>query len=115
LRPLLGALERLDQPLYGYQPPTGYPDVAEAWAGSSALLQRAELSQHIGRAGLRHGVLRDFRGEQPAEFVLGRLLPVIDTERVGSIIEDETAGSEPAESLAKAVALTLASPEFQRK
>ncbi len=116
LRPLLGALDFLDQPLYGYQPPTGYPDVADAWASSSALLQRAELSQRIGRAGLRHGVGREWDGsERPAEFVLGRLLPVIDTERVGSIIEDETEGSEPREAISVAVALTLASPEFQRK
>lgn len=51
MRPLVGALNRLDQPLYGAQPPTGYADVAEAWVSSGALLARAELGQRLARAG----------------------------------------------------------------
>ena len=39
-RQLLGLLERLGEPLYMCQPPTGYDDVAEAWLGSDQLVLR---------------------------------------------------------------------------
>ena len=119
MRLLMGVLQRLDQPLYGYGPPTGYPDVAEAWVSASALLQRAELSRRIGTAGSQRG---RWGGEAGAEadrvdVVLERLLPGAETKRLKRVIESEVEASAPteAEGLATTIALTLASPEFQRK
>jgi uncharacterized protein (DUF1800 family) len=39
-RPLLGWINRMGQPLYAYQAPTGYPDRAEAWVNTGSLLNR---------------------------------------------------------------------------
>jgi uncharacterized protein (DUF1800 family) len=37
---LVGVLNRMGMPLYGCQPPTGYPDDAERWVNAGALLAR---------------------------------------------------------------------------
>ncbi len=44
-------VERMGQPLYGYQAPTGYPDRAEAWVNTGSLLGRMNfgLSLASGR------------------------------------------------------------------
>jgi hypothetical protein len=35
---------RMGEPLYGYQAPTGYPDTAEYWVNTGALLERLNFS-----------------------------------------------------------------------
>lgn len=35
---------KMGEPLYGYQAPTGYPDTAEAWVNTGALLQRMNFA-----------------------------------------------------------------------
>ncbi len=117
LRPLLGALRRLDQPLYGAEPPTGYPDVADAWVSSSALLARAELGGRFAGAATRGRALRGAELEGPTlEGVLERLLPGIETERLRGVIESHLEASASRQSrLRTALSLALASPEFQRK
>lgn len=37
---LQGLLAKMGEPLYGYQAPTGYPDTAEDWVNTGALLER---------------------------------------------------------------------------
>jgi len=37
-------LNKLGEPLYGYQAPTGYPDTAEDWVNTGALLERMNFS-----------------------------------------------------------------------
>ncbi|MBD0326838.1 MAG: DUF1800 family protein, partial [Pyrinomonadaceae bacterium] len=37
-------IARMGEPLYGYQAPTGYPDVAENWVNTGALLERLNFS-----------------------------------------------------------------------
>src|SRR5262249_40395916 len=38
---------RLGQPLYGQQPPTGYPETQESWVNAGALLQRMNVALGI--------------------------------------------------------------------
>ncbi len=50
---LLGWIRRMGEPLYAYQAPTGYPDRADAWVNTGALLNRMNFglqfaSQRIG-------------------------------------------------------------------
>ena len=117
MRMAAAALARLDQPLYGSEPPTGYPDVADAWVSAGALLARAELAGRLARAGVRGAFVRDFdTAATPLDEVFERLLPGIDEERLRSVIEpalEEAPG--PGRKLQAAVTLTLASPEFQRR
>ncbi|MGH9940738.1 MAG: DUF1800 domain-containing protein [Pyrinomonadaceae bacterium] len=37
-------IAKMGEPLYGYQPPTGYPDVAEHWVNTGALLERLNFA-----------------------------------------------------------------------
>ena len=54
-------LQRMGMPLYGMQPPTGYPMKAEAWVNSSALLERMNFALALS-AGRLKGVHVDSGG-----------------------------------------------------
>lgn len=43
-RGLIALLNRMGEPLYGYQAPTGYPDKAEDWVNTGALLERMNFA-----------------------------------------------------------------------
>jgi len=42
--PLLGTLNKMGMPLYGQQPPTGYPMLAQAWMNSDQLVDRLNFA-----------------------------------------------------------------------
>jgi uncharacterized protein (DUF1800 family) len=97
---LTQAVRQLGMPLYMCQPPTGYPDKAEAWVNTGALLNRMNFALQLvgGR----------MRGIQTG------------TSPVGAALADDLSPSTAA-TVAKATdarqiaALTLGSPEFQRR
>jgi uncharacterized protein (DUF1800 family) len=126
---------RLGEPLYEAQPPTGYPDVAEAWVNTGALLGRMNFALSLAQnrlAGTRVDltrVLEDVDRGQPAA-VLDRIVSVVlhgeasvKTRRVlGSELDSPeivrlTADDRGPRStdVEKLVALVLGSPEFQRR
>ncbi len=43
-RAVVGLLNRMGEPLYGYQAPTGYPDKAVDWVNTGALLERMNFA-----------------------------------------------------------------------
>ena len=98
--PLTQAVRELGMPLYMCQPPTGYPDKAEAWVNTGALLNRMNFAVQLvgGR----------MRGLQPG------------TSNVGAVLANDVSPATSA-TIAKATdarqtaALTLGSPEFQRR
>jgi len=99
--PLVREMQQLGQPLYMCQPPTGYKDTADAWVNTGALVNRMNFSLML--AGNR--VPR---------------ITVADLSTVNTILGDDV--SEATRStIAKATgtpqmaALTLGSPEFQRR
>jgi uncharacterized protein (DUF1800 family) len=126
---------KLGAPLYEAQPPTGYPDRAEAWVNTGALLARMNFA-----LGLAHNRLHGARVElprfldgadrsQPAQ-VLDRLLQVVlhgeATARTRAVLASELESAEitrttpydrtPKDTdVEKLVALVLGSPEFQRR
>ena len=98
--PLTQAVRQLGMPLYMCQPPTGYPDKADAWVNTGALLNRMNFALQLvgGR----------MRGIEPG------------TSPAGAVLADDVS-STTAATIAKATetreiaALTLGSPEFQRR
>ncbi len=98
--PLTQAVRELGMPLYMCQPPTGYPDKAEAWVNTGALLNRMNFAVQLvgGR----------MRGLEPG------------TSSVGAVLANDVSPATAA-TIAKATdarqtaALTLGSPEFQRR
>ena len=135
---LARASARLGQPLYEAQPPTGYPDRAEPWVNSGALVarinyatalaQRRLLGVHCDPYVLSAGV--DVRNP---EAVLGRLEAELlhqrvsarthsvltkllgDPQIVRSTDDDRRDRRWANTDVAVLAALVLGSPEFQRR
>jgi len=97
---LAQAVRQLGMPLYMCQPPTGYPDKAEAWVNTGALLNRMNFAlQLVG------GRMRGIRaGTGPVAAVLAN---DVSTTTASTIAR--------AGDATQVAALTLGSPEFQRR
>jgi uncharacterized protein (DUF1800 family) len=97
---LVQQVRQLGEPLYFCQPPTGYPDKAEAWVNTGALLNRMNFALAL--------VSGRMRGVEPG------------SGQVGTALANDLSASTVA-TIAKATdpkqiaALTLGSPEFQRR
>jgi len=133
--PLAREVAKLGEPLYEAQPPTGYPDRAEAWVNTGALLGRMNFAlglahnrvrgTRVDLAGLLGGADRGEPGQ-----VLDRLLALVlhgeATARTRAVLSSELESPEITRTTAydrvsndtdveKLAALVLGSPEFQRR
>jgi uncharacterized protein (DUF1800 family) len=97
--PLVQAVRQLGMPLYMCQPPTGYADRADAWINTGALLNRMNFSIQL-MGGRMRGVTN---AQPPLASLVGPLAPAT-AATIGK-------GTQPAQT----AALTLGSPEFQRR
>jgi uncharacterized protein (DUF1800 family) len=131
---LARAAAEIGEPLYDAQPPTGYPDRAEAWVNAGALLARMNFALALTQGRLA-GVDVDVRrliadtGGLP-EVVLERLLAIVlhgqataetrsvltaqlgDPQIRRQTLDDRAPATPDVEKLA---ALVIGSPEFQRR
>jgi uncharacterized protein (DUF1800 family) len=126
---------RLGQPLYEAQPPTGYPDRAESWVNTGALLGRMNFALALAHNRVRgtrvdlDAALGSVPRAQPSQ-VLDRLLTAVlhgaATPQTRAVLtaqlespeitrttgDDRVASDTDVEKLAT---LVLGSPEFQRR
>ena len=132
---LARATSTLGERLFHAQPPTGYPDTADAWVNTGALLGRMKFALTLAQnrlPGVRVDVDRLVAGadRRRPEEVLDRLLAVTlhgrasartreilaaqlgDAQIVRRTADDRGPASTDVEKLA---ALVLGSPEFQRR
>jgi uncharacterized protein (DUF1800 family) len=127
-------VNKLGEPLYQQAPPTGYPDVAEAWVNTGSLLNRmnfalgltanrvpgvrVDLSRAVGSADRR-------KPEQVLDALLRSVLQGQATPQTRSVLATQLDDPEitratrddrgPANTdVEKLAALVLGSPEFQR-
>ena len=120
VRPLVRSLQDLGMPLYQCQPPTGYKDTADAWVNTGALVARMNFAQTLANApsfGVRSD--RD-RSTFERRTVDERRTPERRTTGVDPLIGldvSETTRSTIARATTarQALALTLGSPEFQKR
>jgi uncharacterized protein (DUF1800 family) len=135
--PLVRAMQQLGMPLYMCQPPTGYKDTADAWVNTGALVNRmnfalqlagnnlrggARAGQQDGRAGQRNRRNNTSVGNglqalpnQSAGSALGVSKQIVETvlnNDISPTTRDTIAKATTAEQM---TALTLGSPEFQRR
>jgi hypothetical protein len=132
-RSLVEWIGRMGQPLYAYQAPTGYPDRAEAWVNTGALLHRMNFGLQLATSRLP-GIRLDLerlgpsgRAIDPASaeallrWWLARLLPERDPEptlrRLLPLVNEPELASKIADAglSAHVVGVILGSPEFQRR
>jgi uncharacterized protein (DUF1800 family) len=113
---LVRNLQGLGMPLYMAQPPTGYIDRADVWVNTGALLNRMNFAISLVNHRLR-GVTVDLAP------IIGRNPPEIATARdalVASLLSNEVSDTTRATidkggEVTQVAALTLGSPEFQRR
>ena len=98
--PLVQAVRQLGMPLYMCQPPTGYADRAEAWVNTGALLNRMNFALQL--------VSGRMRAVQPGTGEVSAAL-------AGDLSAATTATIAKATDPKQVAALTLGSPEFQRR
>jgi uncharacterized protein (DUF1800 family) len=127
-------LDRLGEPLYLCEPPTGYPDRADAWINSGALLTRMTMAlglfntnpqapasaqaqaylqgvdEHDGHK-IIQAFVDDFLGGHIAERTRSSILERIDRPE----LSNKGADGKRTYQLGKLAALILGSPDFQRR
>ena len=126
---------KLGQPLYEAQPPTGYPDRAESWVNTGALLGRMNFALSLAHNRFRgapvdlNHVLGPVDRAQPAQVLDTMLAAVLHgaatpqtrtvlTAQLASPEITRTTGDDRVASdtdVEKLAALVLGSPEFQRR
>ena len=128
-------VNKLGEPLYQQAPPTGYPDVAEAWVNTGSLLNRmnfalgltanrvpgvrVDLSRAVGSADRRKpeqvldALLRSALQGQATSQTRSVLATQLDDPEITRATRDDRG---PANTdVEKLAALVLGSPEFQRR
>ena len=107
-RPLVRELQQLGMPLYQCQPPTGYKDTGDAWVNTGALVSRMNLAVRLAAGQLRGTTVVSLQSPVDGAAVIARFLngDASETTRV-------TIGK--ATDAPTMVALTLGSPDFQRR
>jgi uncharacterized protein (DUF1800 family) len=142
-QPLAAALQTLGMPLYGSQPPTGYGMSAQDWVNTGALLGRMNFAVDLvgggrnlqlgargqgpnggARGGTRPDAARRPQQAGPIRIDISTLAPGTDEATrtrvidalLGGVASDATRQTlKRATSSQQLVALTLGSPEFQRR
>jgi uncharacterized protein (DUF1800 family) len=110
--PLVQALRDLGMPLYGAQPPTGYPDRADAWVNSGALLNRMNFALALTSGRMR---LAGASGGLTSAPLDESRRTLIATALAGDISENTATTVARAATVPQAAALILGSPEFQKR
>jgi hypothetical protein len=124
-------IARLGEPLYSYQPPTGYPDRNEAWMSSGTLLSRLNFGLQLASgkvAGVKVNLTsltaalpRPPQSWQEAMNVYPPLLlPERNVDQDAAVLARLAAASKPGGKGAptpaqEVVGMLLGSPEFQRR
>ncbi len=129
---LAQAVERMGEPLYRSQPPTGFPEVAEAWVNAGALVNRINIGLTLAANRVRGTNVDVAKYVKPAakgnaDAVLDSLSSVVLGRPLGPSTRDalraalrEAAGEaahgqpRPPDPLMVA-GLLLGSPEFQKQ
>jgi uncharacterized protein (DUF1800 family) len=107
-------LRQLGMPLYFAQPPTGYADTADAWVNTGALLNRMNFAVALVDQRIR-GVRVDIgrlAGSDDPGLARQRLVTTILRNDLSQATRDTLQKGTQVQQIA---ALTIGSPEFQRR
>jgi uncharacterized protein (DUF1800 family) len=113
---LVRNLQGLGMPLYMAQPPTGYIDRADVWVNTGALLNRMNFAVALVNNRLR-GVrvdLTPITGRNPPEVAAARDA-IVASLLSNDVSESTRATIAKGSEVTQVAALTLGSPEFQRR
>ncbi len=116
--PLVQWTDRIGEPLYRCQPPTGYSDTADAWVNTGALLNRMNFALALTSNRLR-GIKVDLNTVLGDPGQLSSAVKVFLNGQLSAEtrkgIEKQLAASQEANQPVNVAGLVLGSPEFQRR
>jgi uncharacterized protein (DUF1800 family) len=119
---LAKAVARIGEPLYAAQAPTGYPDRAQTWLTSGALLARIDFGLQLANGqvpGTRVDLvpLQAPTAEETVQKAAARLgAPELSDKTRAYVLEELRKSAAPPDLLAaRAVGLLLGAPELQRR
>jgi uncharacterized protein (DUF1800 family) len=106
---LVRAMQQLGMPLYQCQPPTGYKDTGDAWTNTGALVGRMNFALALAGRRLPGSTPGNPQGPPSDADALVRTM-------LGDDVSDTTRATiAKATTPPQALALTLGSPEFQKR
>jgi uncharacterized protein (DUF1800 family) len=116
-RPLARELQKIGEPLYGAQPPTGYSDKADAWVNTGALLNRLNFALALAAnkmPGVRSdvGSLIPANSEKPVDALAKALTDGDLSDQTRDTIRARITDNTQVPMIA---GLILGSPEFQKQ
>ena len=103
-KPLVAALNQMGMPLYGMQPPTGYPMKAETWVNSAALLSRMNFALSLGAGKLN--------GTQIAPELLLKQTAVSDPLAVQTTLESDLLAGDVSEQTRNVIQKQFNDPQI---
>jgi uncharacterized protein (DUF1800 family) len=112
-------IERMGEPLYGFQTPNGYSDAAESWVNTGGLLERMNFG--LALAGNRvQGTKVDLtklvtENSDKNKLVDASLRTILAGEVSSATKQTLLKQLDQTDPLAKVVGLILGTPEFQRQ
>jgi len=119
---LARVVARIGEPLYAAQAPTGYPDRAQTWLTSGALLARIDFGLQLANGKVRGtrldlAPLQAATAEETVQKAAARLGATELSEKTRAYILEELRRSPAPPDLvpARAVGLLLGAPELQRR
>src|ERR1041385_2048118 len=109
-------MERLGEPLYGFQTPNGYSDAAESWVNTGGLLERMNFGLALANNRVQGTRVNLSKVNGAHSKVLDEYLQTILAGDISASTKDalmkQLAQSDPP---TKVVGLILGTPEFQRQ
>ncbi len=118
-QPMMRWFDRMGEPLYGYLPPTGFPDYAESWANSGTLIARMNFGIHLATGRINGVTLKrlpkdgsSLTTEEALAMYSKLLLPAQDTSAIASEVK-ETVPADAERKEVQVISMLLGSPEFQ--
>jgi uncharacterized protein (DUF1800 family) len=109
-------IERMGEPLYGFQTPNGYSDAAESWVNTGGLLERMNFGLALANNRVQGMTvsLSKTNGEQ-AKLMDEYLKTLLAGDISAATREALLKQLEPSDPATKVVGLILGTPEFQRQ
>jgi uncharacterized protein (DUF1800 family) len=104
---LLRAINRMGEPLFLSQPPTGFPDAGESWVSSDTLLARMNFAIDLTAGRLPDTLPNPVVIRAGVQNLLSLIAP--------AGVPDSTRAALEQANGSRAFALALALPEFQRR
>ena len=118
--PLMQWFDRMGEPLYGYEPPTGFPDYAESWTNSGTLIARLNFGVRLAMGRIGGVVLKRLprqseltpTTEEALAMYSKLLLPAQDASAIASEVKEMVPADAKRKDM-QVVSMLIGSPEFQ--